>query len=114
MEEVTLPDAQYYLDAENTEIASSTKKTGNVTALKEGNSRIVLRDRNVGKDDPILKLPAANMHVVQPDYIVLNVLPHKNWAVLVGDHHDIVAEVYSRYCLLNCRLLQIIFNIVNF
>lgn len=96
MEEVALPDAQYYLEAENTEIAVSTKKTGNVTALKEGNTRIVLRDRNVGKDDPVLKLPAANLHVVQPDYMVLNILPHKNWAVLVGDHHDIVAELYSR------------------
>lgn len=96
MEEIVLPDAQYYLEAENTEIALSTKKTGNITALKEGNTRIVLRDRNVGKDDPVLKLPAATLHVVQPAYIVLNVLPHRNWAIVVGDYHDVLAEVYSR------------------
>ncbi|CAH1116509.1 unnamed protein product [Phaedon cochleariae] len=95
MEEITLPDSQYYLQAENEEISYTNKKTGNVTALKEGDTRIVLRDRNVGKDDPLMKLPAAHFHVVKPDYIVLNILPHKNWAVLVGDHHDIVAEIYS-------------------
>ncbi|KAJ8968307.1 hypothetical protein NQ314_002368 [Rhamnusium bicolor] len=95
MEEIALPDSQYYLEAEDLEIGSSNKKTGNVTALKEGKTRIVLRDRNVGKDDTILKLPAATLHVVQPDYLVINVLPHKNWAILVGDHHDIVTEVYT-------------------
>lgn len=97
MEEIELPDSQYYLEAENPDIASSFKKSGNVTALTEGHTRIILRDRNVGDNDTILKLPAANLHVVQPEYIVLSVLPHKNWAILLGDHHDIVAEVYSRY-----------------
>ncbi|KAJ8960331.1 hypothetical protein NQ318_004065 [Aromia moschata] len=95
MEEVMLPDKQYYLEAEDPEVASSNKKSGSVVALKEGKTRIVLRDKNVGKDDPALKLPAATMHVVRPDYLVINVLPHKNWAVMVGDHHDIVAELYS-------------------
>ncbi|XP_018577251.1 nuclear pore membrane glycoprotein 210 [Anoplophora glabripennis] len=95
MEEIELPDSQYYLEAENSDIASSFKKSGNVTALAEGHTRIVLRDRNVGDNDTILKLPAANLHVVQPEYVVLNVLPYKNWAILLGDHHDIVAEVYS-------------------
>lgn len=96
MEEIVLPDSQYYLEAEGTDIASSTKKTGNITALKVGNTRVVLRDRNVGKDDPVLKLPAASLHVVPPNYLVLNVMPHKNWAILAGDYHNIVAEVYSR------------------
>lgn len=96
MEEITLPDSQYYLEAESIDVASSTKKTGNITALKVGNTRVVLRDRNVGKDDPVLKLPAANLHVVKPDYLVLNVMPHKNWVILAEDVHDIVAEVYTR------------------
>ncbi|XP_057657575.1 nuclear pore membrane glycoprotein 210 [Diorhabda carinulata] len=95
MEEVELPDSQYYLEAENQQIAFSTKKTGDIIGLKEGVTRIVLRDRNVNKDDPLLKLPAANLHVVEPDYLVLNILPHKNWAILVADHHDIVAELYT-------------------
>ncbi|KAG5875314.1 hypothetical protein JTB14_016901 [Gonioctena quinquepunctata] len=95
MEEIILPDSQYYLEAEDMEIGSSNKKSGNIIALKEGNTRIVLRDRNVGKGDPLMKLPAANFHVVEPNYLVLNILPHKNWAVLVGDYHDIVAELYS-------------------
>ncbi|XP_060536617.1 nuclear pore membrane glycoprotein 210 [Cylas formicarius] len=95
MEEITLPDSQYYIEAEDSEIASSVKNTGSVTALQEGKTRIVLRDRNIGKDDPMLKLPAATIHVSAPEYILLNILPHKNWAVLIEQRHDIIAEVYS-------------------
>ncbi|XP_066245926.1 nuclear pore membrane glycoprotein 210 [Euwallacea similis] len=95
MAEIAMPDKQYYLEAEDTAVASSYKHLGNVTALKLGKTRIVLRDRNVDKNDPLLKLPAATFHVVQPEYIVLNVLPHKNWAILVGQHHDVIAEVYD-------------------
>ncbi|VEN56349.1 unnamed protein product [Callosobruchus maculatus] len=94
IEEIKLPDAQYYLEAEDPSVAFSIKKSGNITGLKQGNTRIVLRDKNVGKDDPLMKLPAANLHVVQPNYVVINVLPHKNWAILLGDHHDIAVEVY--------------------
>lgn len=95
MEEIPMPDNQYYIEAEDSTIASSFKNSGNITSLKEGKTRIVLRDRNVNKNDPLLKLPAATFHVVQPEYIVLNVLPHKNWAILVGQHHDIVADVFD-------------------
>lgn len=104
MEEIVLPDTQYYLEAENPDIASSFKKSGDVTALAEGHTRIVLRDRNVGDNDKILKLPAANLHVVQPAYIVINVLPHKNWAILLADQHDITTEVYSRYIYFSKKL----------
>ncbi|XP_076259039.1 nucleoporin 210 [Rhynchophorus ferrugineus] len=95
MDEIVLPDSQYYIEAENQEVALSYKKSGSVTALKQGKTRIVLRDRNVGKEDPMLKLPAATLHVVMPEYIVLSILPHKNWAILVSQHHDIVADVYD-------------------
>ncbi|ENN74710.1 hypothetical protein YQE_08827, partial [Dendroctonus ponderosae] len=95
MEEISMPNNQYYIEAEDSTIASSYKQSGNVTALIQGKTRIVLRDRNVDKDDPLLKLPAATLHVVEPDYILLNVMPHKNWAILVGQHHDLTAEVYD-------------------
>ncbi|KAH1015131.1 hypothetical protein HUJ05_012909 [Dendroctonus ponderosae] len=95
MEEISMPNNQYYIEAEDSTIASSYKQSGNVTALIQGKTRIVLRDRNVDKDDPLLKLPAATLHVVEPDYIQLNVMPHKNWAILVGQHHDLTAEVYD-------------------
>ncbi|KAL1512846.1 hypothetical protein ABEB36_002363 [Hypothenemus hampei] len=95
MEEISMPDKQYYIESEESTIATSYKNSGSITALKEGKTRIVLRDRNIDKNDPLLKLPAATFHVVQPEYIALNIHPHKNWAVLVGQHHDLVAEVYD-------------------
>lgn len=68
---------------------------GEVTALKEGRTKVILHDRNVDESEVGLKLPSATINVVIPAYMVLNVLPHKNWAILVSDYHDIVAEVYS-------------------
>lgn len=95
MEEVPLPHSQYYLDVENKAIATSNIKTGEVTALKEGRTRVILHDRNVDEDEPGLKFPSAIFNVVQPEYMSLTILPHKNWAVFLSEHHEIVAEVYS-------------------
>lgn len=94
MDEITLPDSQYSLQPENTNIASPVKGSRKITALKEGKTRILLRDKNVA--DPALKLPGATLYVANPDYLNINVLPHKNLAILVGDHHDVQIEVYSK------------------
>ncbi|CAH0550671.1 unnamed protein product [Brassicogethes aeneus] len=96
MTEIAIPDAQYYMESEDTTIASSIKASSKITALKEGKTRIVIQDRNIRQNDPPLKLPAATLYVVNPDYLVINVLPHKNLAILVGDQHDISIEVYSK------------------
>ncbi|RZC37684.1 nuclear pore membrane glycoprotein 210, partial [Asbolus verrucosus] len=95
LDEVHLPDAQYYLECEDKAIISNDRTSGEVTALQIGRSRVLLRNNNANEDDPALKLPMAVINVVQPAYIVLSILPFKNWAVLVGDQHEIVAEVFS-------------------
>lgn len=96
MEEIAIPDAQYYLESEDSNILFSDKNLNTVTAKNIGVSKIFLKSSNVHEDDVPLKLPSAIIHVVEPAYIVLSILPHKNWAVLIGDQHQIIAEVYSR------------------
>lgn len=70
---------------------------GEVTGLREGKTRVILHDQNIDESDTGLKLPSATINVVTPAYMTLNILPHRNWAILLSEHHDIVAEVYSRY-----------------
>lgn len=96
MEEIPLPDNQYFLETEQPEIAYTNKKSSEIEAVAEGHTRVVLRDKNVDTNDPLMKLPAAMIHIMTPDYMVLNILPYKNWAILLADHHDIVAELYTK------------------
>lgn len=94
MKEVTLLDSQYYLKADNDAILTTNQEQ--VKALNIGTAKILLHDRNIVETDPGLKLPSAIVHVVMPEYLVINILPHKNWAILIGDYHQINVEVYSK------------------
>lgn len=62
----------------------------------EGRTKVVLHDRNIDETDVTVKSPSAVLNVVSPSYMVLTVLPYRNWVILVGNYHDIVAEVFSR------------------
>ncbi|GJQ66575.1 hypothetical protein Trydic_g4553 [Trypoxylus dichotomus] len=95
MEEILIPSSQYFLEVENKAFASADKNTGQVTALKEGKTQILLRDRNVDVKDSEIRLPAASMQIVQPVYMVLSLVPHNNWEILLSDHCDILVEVFS-------------------
>lgn len=94
MEEIRLPDGQYYIESDSEELASSSRKSGVITALKIGDTRIFLRDRNIGKDDMPVKMPSAILHIVTPHHMTINVLPYRNWAILVGETHEIAVEVF--------------------
>lgn len=90
---------------------------GVVTALKEGRTRIVLHDRNVDANDPNVKLPSATLHIVQPAYMTLTLLPYNNWEILLSEHHDIVVDVFSRYilnCYIICDYVKLVFYLINF
>lgn len=96
MEELALPDNQYYIECVDKTIITNDKESNEVSAIELGKSLVALKSANTLEDDPVLKLPTASVTVVQPSYIVLTVLPYKNWAILVGDQHEIIAEVFSR------------------
>ncbi|KRT81282.1 hypothetical protein AMK59_6258, partial [Oryctes borbonicus] len=95
MEEISIPSSQYFLEVENNAFASADKNTGQVTALKEGKTRVILHDRNIDANDSEIKLPAATVQIVQPAYMVLSLAPHNNWEILLSDYRDIVVEVFS-------------------
>lgn len=70
------------------------KNSGYLTGLNIGRTLVYLHDNNV-KEETGLKLPSATVHVQYPGRITLSLLPHRNWAVQLGDQHDIVVEVFT-------------------
>ncbi|KAI4468828.1 nuclear pore membrane glycoprotein [Holotrichia oblita] len=95
VEEIITPNTQYHLVVESKVFASGDTHSGEITALKEGRTRIVLHDRNVDVNDPNVKLPSATLYIVQPAYMTLTLFPHNNWEILLSEHHDIVVDVFS-------------------
>lgn len=69
----------------------------------EGRTNVYLHDQNVDESDPAIRLPTAIVNIVKPSYLLLNILPHRNWAILLSDHHDIIADVYSELVFLKIK-----------
>lgn len=94
---IELSASQYYLIIEDDSIASIDKGTGKVTGLTEGKTKVILQDTYSDENDGSLKLPSATINVVVPAYMTLNILPHRNWIILLSEKHQIVVELYTRY-----------------
>lgn len=66
------------------------------TGLKEGKTKIILRDRNDYTNDSEIPVLSAVINVVKPAYLTIKVMPYKNWDILLTEQHEIVVEVFSR------------------
>lgn len=95
MEEIVLPNKQYYLKTESSDIAVADQYSSEVTGMTLGKTRVILYDRNALDADPSTRMPSAIVNVVEAAYIRLSVLPHRNWAIFISHHHDIIAEVFT-------------------
>lgn len=94
-ETINLRSSQYFLDVEDKQVARNNKYEGTVNSLQVGRTKVLLHDKNIDVNEPGLRLPFAILNVVQPAYMMLNLLPYRNWAALVSEPHDIIAEVFS-------------------
>jgi len=79
---------QYYLEAKNTDLV--TVDVANVRAGSNlDRTLIFLRDKNVDRSTDLgeteLKSPSADIHIVDPDHISIEIDPYKSWIVLVGN-----------------------------
>lgn len=76
---------QYYVQVGDDTIA---RMTGEAVAEAKalGTTDVMLMDKNVKeKDDGTVRPPTAQVHVVVPAYITINIEPHRNWNVIVGN-----------------------------
>ncbi|XP_046623224.1 nuclear pore membrane glycoprotein 210 [Neodiprion virginianus] len=94
LEEINLPSSQYYLEAENPDILKINNDCGSAYAIGRGKTKVLLYDRNVDEEYGIV-LPSATVNINEPAYITLTVLPHRNWGLILGHTHEIVAEIYD-------------------
>ncbi|KAF5274371.1 hypothetical protein FQA39_LY07251 [Lamprigera yunnana] len=91
---ISMPSNQYYLSIENKDIAEIKTEAGLVSGIKEGKTKVILFDANVAENENG-KFPSCVINVVLPAYMTLSILPYRNWAISLSEHHDIIAEVYS-------------------
>lgn len=109
LHEIELPSQQYFLEIEDSEIASIDSYSSEAQALQVGRSKVFLRDRNVDPSVTGVRVPQATFNVALPAFIHLVLLPHRHWSVLVEDQHVIAVEVFDRYCVIAVFHIQILF-----
>lgn len=99
MEQIPLPseNQQYQIDTRDYNVAKVSRNHGVVYAMDLGTTEVFLIDKNLpSTEDSLLKPPSAIIHVVVPYHMTLAVLPYRNWNVLIGEKHDIIAEVFTK------------------
>lgn len=91
---IKLPTHQYHLAIGNPDLASGSPDEALVTGIALGSTEVILRDSNLASDIDT-RLPRADLYIVQPNYITINVNPHKNWNVVVGKRYEIVVDIWD-------------------
>ncbi|XP_012277520.1 nuclear pore membrane glycoprotein 210 [Orussus abietinus] len=94
LENIILPSSQYYLEAEIPEMLEISDNDGSTYALAKGKTKVFLNDRNVYEEYGVI-LPSATVHVNDVAYIRIAVLPNRNWALIVGQPHEIIVELFD-------------------
>ncbi|KAJ9575650.1 hypothetical protein L9F63_007479, partial [Diploptera punctata] len=96
LEEIQLPSSQYYLEVENTNIASIDVNTHVLTGLVKGKTEVLLRDKNVEEKEAGVRISSSTVTVSSPYYLNLAILPHRNRILIIEDHYEIVVEIYDK------------------
>ena len=94
---MALPTEQYYLDVSDPKIATLDPSSSTVTAVKEGTTSIVLKDRNI-KPGIGLRQPTAEVNVMKPSYMSFHVepgTPGKEWIFQEKTQYIISLSVYD-------------------
>nr|CAD7195813.1 unnamed protein product [Timema douglasi] len=94
LEEIPLPSAQYYLGMVDEQVGL-VDESGHATAIKQGRTKLQLHDRYVD-DNSGIKMPSAHFTVALSEALTLSILPHRNWALLVGEHYEIIVELFDK------------------
>ena len=87
---------QYFLEVESDMAKKHPNLQNTIVAGNEsGETSVILRDTNVGKDDQV-KAPSAELHIVVPSYIVIEIAePNANWNVILGQTYKLYITVFD-------------------
>ena len=71
-------------------------KNSIVAGIHLGEAVVSLRDNNVGREDAV-KSPSADLHIVAPSYITIDIDPHSNWNVIIGQTYNLHISVFDSH-----------------
>ncbi|XP_066600784.1 nuclear pore membrane glycoprotein 210 [Prorops nasuta] len=94
LEEINLPFSQYYLEAENPNLLQIDNDHAFAYALAAGRTKVFLHDKNVREEYAVI-LPSATVHINNVASISLNVLPNRNFALILEHTHEIMVELFD-------------------
>ena len=77
---LTLPSPQYYLKVLDPTIVALDEESSQVEALEEGQTSLLLLDRNVASGQTS-RHPTTDIHVMSPSYLSIHVTPGENFAL---------------------------------
>ena len=104
---------QYELVVEDSLVASP-QTASRVTATSLGSTTVKLTDMHISSDaaggdgHQDFRFPSADLTVVEPAYITLNIDPHDNWNVIVGNDYQIHVQVRKSTVFCNLTGLKYI------
>ena len=86
---------QYFLEPSTEDAQNHPNLKHTIVAGNEiGETTVILRDNNVGKDDAV-KSPSADLHIVTPAYILIEIDPLNNWHVIKGQQYNLFISVFD-------------------
>ncbi|XP_042211678.1 nuclear pore membrane glycoprotein 210-like isoform X2 [Homarus americanus] len=92
---IDIPASQFYLQVADTEIAELNDDGVSITAKTLGTTQVILKDNNVISSE-LVKQPTANIHVVDPSYLIISIEPHNNPALILGRRYAFIVNVYDK------------------
>nr|XP_027197064.1 nuclear pore membrane glycoprotein 210-like [Dermatophagoides pteronyssinus] len=100
------PNQQYYLEVYDSNIATFDEETNILTALNEGHTTLVLKDRNMissndssssssSSEDVLFSRTRTDIHVMQPSYILMSIEPGDRFQLVTDFEYQLQLSLYD-------------------
>ena len=96
LKDLPMPNEQYYMEIHDPLVAKLDTKSSTVTAIKEGSTAVILRDRNL-KVETGLTQPTAAISVSKPSYLSLSHQPGGEWLIQEGETYTFTVKLFDVY-----------------
>lgn len=94
-QKIKVPSEQYFLAVDNKELVDLEESTSTALALEtEGSTKIRFVDKNVISDEDFIQ-PESTIHIVNPSYLSMHVLPGESWALQKFTDYTIEVRIYD-------------------
>ncbi|RWS29275.1 nuclear pore membrane glycoprotein 210-like protein [Leptotrombidium deliense] len=95
-QQIPIPSEQYFFELSDSNVASLNEQSSVVTALKEGSTSIILKDKNI-KPGGGIRQPTSEIHIRKPSYLLFDVEPGHNWALQEFTVYLITVNIFDEY-----------------